>query len=278
MKIGFFITARLKSSRLKRKILLDINGKSVIDRVILRAKAVKGIDGVVLCTSTNPQDSELYDNALKNQIQFYAGSEDDVLERLHAAATYYGYDAFISITADNPLFSIFTSNILVDLYQKKEYDFINTIGLPMGCATYIIDVKALAIVIKVKERTDTEIWGPLINRPDVFNIAELHVKNCKINPAQRITLDYIEDLYLIEKLYSFFNSEAIPSISEIQDLFVKDKNLASINAMHTQLMLDEEVLKKIDEIFISKKSFIQEYAKEIDKQLTPNKNIIEITI
>ena len=79
MKIGFFITARLKSTRLKRKILLDLNGKSVLDRVIERAKQVKGIDGVVLCTSINPQDSELYKNALSNQIEFFAGSEDDVL-------------------------------------------------------------------------------------------------------------------------------------------------------------------------------------------------------
>ncbi len=98
MKIGFFITARLKSSRLKHKILLDLNGKSVLDRVIERCKATPGIDGVVLCTSTNPQDSILYQSALKNEIQFYPGSEDDVLNRLLSAAEYYHYDAFISIT------------------------------------------------------------------------------------------------------------------------------------------------------------------------------------
>ena len=44
MKIGFFITARLKSSRLKRKVLLDLNGKTLIDRVIERAKKVNGIE------------------------------------------------------------------------------------------------------------------------------------------------------------------------------------------------------------------------------------------
>jgi len=42
MKIGFFITARLKSSRLKNKILLDLNGKTVLDRIIERCKVVSG--------------------------------------------------------------------------------------------------------------------------------------------------------------------------------------------------------------------------------------------
>jgi spore coat polysaccharide biosynthesis protein SpsF len=278
MKIGFFITARLKSTRLKKKILLDINGKTVIDRVIERAKSVKGIDGVVLCTSTNPQDAELKSNAETNGIHFFTGSEDDVLDRLHAAAQHFGYDAFVSITADNPLFSIYTSNLLVDLYKKNKSDFINTVGLPMGCATYIIDVKALDIVIKIKEHSDTEIWGPFINRADVFNIAELHVKNCKIDSGQRITLDYIEDLNLIQKLYSYFNADEIPSIQQIEKLFLTNKNLALINGMHKQLMLDEKIVKKIDAIFSTKKEEIRQYAESINKQLIPNKDIITVNL
>ena len=42
MKIGFLITARLKSTRLKLKILKPLNGYSVIERVIQRSKEVKG--------------------------------------------------------------------------------------------------------------------------------------------------------------------------------------------------------------------------------------------
>jgi len=278
MKIGFFITARLKSTRLKKKIVLEINGKTVIDRVIERALAVKGIDGVVLCTSTNPQDAELYQYALKNKIEFYPGSEDDVLERLHSAAIYFGYDAFVSITADNPLFSIHTSNLLVDLYKKNRYDFINTIGLPIGCATYVIDVKALDISLKIKEHSDTEIWGPFINREDVFNIAELHVENCKINSTQRITLDYLEDLKLIQKLYSFFGPNEIPSIQQIEHLFESEEGLASINGDHKQLALDPKIVEEINLLFNSKKDLIEIYAKEINKKLSPNKTIIETSI
>ena len=75
-----------------------------MQRVIDRCKATAGVDGVVLCTSDHPQDAILYDYALENRIYFYPGSQSDVLQRLEKAAIYFGFDAFLSITADNPLF------------------------------------------------------------------------------------------------------------------------------------------------------------------------------
>ena len=98
MKIGFFITARLKSTRLKRKILLDLNGKTVLERVIERCKAVKGVGGVVLCTSNNQDDRELKQFATSENIQFFEGSEEDVLQRLLDAAKKYHYDVEIILS------------------------------------------------------------------------------------------------------------------------------------------------------------------------------------
>ena len=269
MKIGFFITARLKSSRLKQKILLDLNGKSVLDRVIDRAKSVKGIDGVVLCTSTNSQDSELYNNALSNQIQFYAGSEDDVLERLLGAAKYYGYDAFVSITADNPLFSIYTSSLLVDMYKKEEHDFINTKGLPIGCGTYLLNTKALEVVNFMKQQSDTEIWGPFINRPEFFNVAELQVENALFDEKQRITLDYPEDYKFFRAIYKNFDSDAIPSLVDVLDLLKKQAEIRLLNKEKIQLGVPEDVMLKIDQEFEANKEKALAFAKGIDKILKP---------
>jgi spore coat polysaccharide biosynthesis protein SpsF len=61
MKIGFFVTARLKSTRLKSKILLDLEGQSVLGHVIESAKHVDGVDDVVVCTSTVAQDRPILD-------------------------------------------------------------------------------------------------------------------------------------------------------------------------------------------------------------------------
>ena len=69
MKTGYFITARLKSSRLKRKILLRMGEQTILDHVIERAKLVHGVDDIVLCTSVNPQDSVLFDYALVSSVK-----------------------------------------------------------------------------------------------------------------------------------------------------------------------------------------------------------------
>lgn len=80
MKVGVLITARLKSSRLPLKLLQDLKGRTIVERVIDRCKNISGVDEVVLCTSVNPQDKPLVDTALKNQTFYFLGSEEDVLK------------------------------------------------------------------------------------------------------------------------------------------------------------------------------------------------------
>ena len=277
MKIGFFITARLKSTRLKRKILLDLNGKKVIDRIIERAKKVKGIDNVVLCTSINQEDSELIDYANKNNIDFFAGSEDDVLHRLMSAAIHYRCDAFVNITADNPLFSIYTSNILVDIFKKNNYDFINTKGLPIGMNTYLFNLRVLRFIVKFKDEVDTEIWGPFINQPNFFNIHELIIKS-KLNESKRITIDYLEDYYLVKEIYKNFDPMYIPNVFDIIKLFSENPNLYNINFMRKQKYLSKKEIVKIKNLYNSKKDFFMEYFKENNLKYYPNYSFTKIEL
>jgi spore coat polysaccharide biosynthesis protein SpsF len=267
MKIGFFITARLKSSRLRHKILLDLNGKSIIERVIQRCKATAGVDGVVLCTSTNPQDSALYEFAQKEKIQFYAGSEDDVLQRLLDAAKYYHYDAFLSITADNPLFSIYTSQVLVDSFKKDPFDFGFTKGLPIGLATSLLETKALAVALHMKKQSDTEIWGPFLNRPDFFNIFQLIVKNAPFDENRRLTVDYIEDYLLMFKVYNSLEKDGIIDIINLGQFFEKNSQLWDINKQRFQISPTQNELAKIDYDFKTAQKAGLVFAEKISKTI-----------
>ena len=75
MNIGFLITVRLKSTRLTRKVLLSLNGYSVIERVIQRAKKVVDPEKVVLCTSTVHQDLPLVKTAFMNNIFYFNNNQ-----------------------------------------------------------------------------------------------------------------------------------------------------------------------------------------------------------
>ena len=70
MKTAFLITARLKSTRLPKKILLKVVGKPLIVLMLDRIKHATCIDKIVICTSTNPQDDPLEGIATGKRVLF----------------------------------------------------------------------------------------------------------------------------------------------------------------------------------------------------------------
>ena len=246
MKMGFLITARLKSTRLPFKIIRDLNGKTVIERLVDRAREIKDISEIILCTSTNPQDKPLVDIAKENGIYYFNGDEEDVLKRLFDAAKFFGLDYFLGITADNPLFSIYYSNLIVDEIKRTRYDFIKLEGLPLGSATYGMSVKALETVCKIKTVVDTEIWGYLIDRPEIFDVKTIKVEGKLNRPELRFTLDYEEDYELINNIYNHVPHEKVLNLYNIIDYLDKNPEVAKINQDCVQLDLDEKVKEEID--------------------------------
>lgn len=247
MKIGFLITARLKSTRLPSKVIKDLNGRTVIERIIDRIKEIRGVSSVVLCTSGNTQDKPLIEIAKSNGIDYFIGSADDVLQRLLDAAKLFKLDYFLGITADNPLISIRHSDLIVHEVKKNKFDFIKVEGLPIGCATCAIRVKALETVCKIKTVIDTEIWGALIDRPEVFNIKKIKARGKLNRPELRFTLDYAQDLEFIRNIYSSVPFERVVSLSNVIDYLDDNPEVAKINQDCIQLQLDEKIKKKIEQ-------------------------------
>ena len=257
MKIGFLITARLKSSRLKLKLLKPLNGFSVVERIIQRAKQVEECSDIVLCTSRSNQDLPLMRIANKNNIYYYNGSSEDVLQRMLDAAELFQMDYVIGITADNPLFSIYHANIISDMIRSDgNLDFIYTTGMPIGVNIYGIKTKALKTVCSIKEEVDTEIWGYLINRPEIFNVKEIKVDNEYQCENYRMTLDEINDYKFFSQLYSMFPKEGVIELLDAYGCLQKNSEIAAINNMVVQRDLDEDVKKRISKFYEDNKDMI----------------------
>lgn len=247
MKIGFLITARLKSSRLNLKLLRPLNGYTVIERVIQRAKSVIECDDIVLCTSNSNQDLPLVRIAKENNIYYFNGHPDDVLQRLLDASLLFNLDYFIGITADNPLFSIHHANLLVDaVKQNPSLDFIYTAGMPIGINIYAMNVKALKTVCAIKEQVDTEIWGYLIKRPEIFNEQEIKADQEFIRTNYRLTLDEVDDYRLFKALYNKFPKDAVVDILDAYDVLDANPDIVGMNNHVKQLDIDEDIKKAID--------------------------------
>jgi len=252
MKIGFLITARLKSERLPKKVIKDLNGKKVIERIIDRAKEVDGIDKIIICTSKNPQDSPLVDIAIKNNINYFKGDEDDVLKRLCDASIENKFDYITGITADNPLFSIRLTNKIIRTINEKKPDFVYYENLPIGVGTFGMSVKALKTVIKIKNVIDTEIWGPLIKRPDIFNIVILKEEGKLNRPDLRFTLDYKEDYDFLSHIYKNIKFDRVIRLYDVIEYLNDNPKVVEINKNCIQRKIDSEILDKIKTNFNKK--------------------------
>mgnify|MGYP001612429400 CR=1 FL=1 len=104
MKVVAIIQARYGSSRLSGKSMRPLAGKPMLSHVLDRAKAVRGVDAVVLATSTQVENAQLTWLADDMQIAAYrCDNEQNVLRRFVQVAVVQGADVIMRITGDCPL-------------------------------------------------------------------------------------------------------------------------------------------------------------------------------
>lgn len=200
MKVSFFITARLKSTRLPLKLLKRLGGQTVFEHVVDRARSVKGVDSVIVCTSHHPQDLPLVQMSMSKEVFCFQGDERDVLRRLVTAARAHSVDYLLCITADNPLFSIFHAERLADIARREDADYYSVAGLPLGAAPYVVKRQALELVDGIKEEAETEYWPEYLKNKQIFRHYVLDAEP-EYRMDVRLTLDYAEDFKLISTIY-----------------------------------------------------------------------------
>ena len=158
MRVGFLITARMKSTRLPKKLTLEINRRQIIRWMIDSIKLSTFIDDIIICTSINPQDNILEEIADNENILVFRGSENDVIQRLYEASKYFNLDYSLNITADCPLVSLEYMNRIIDNYKERQVDLIRALDLPHGFYSYGLKIEAMKKVCKIKKGTNTEVW------------------------------------------------------------------------------------------------------------------------
>ena len=109
------IQARQGSNRLPGKSLRPMLGRPMIHHVIERAKAI-GFLRVWLVTSLDERDDGLANEADKQGVDVYRGSEWDVLQRMADAARLSRADVVVRLTGDCPLLAPDVSRIVIDKF------------------------------------------------------------------------------------------------------------------------------------------------------------------
>ena len=230
MKIGFLITARLKSTRLPNKLILKIKGKEIIRHMIDRLKVSKSLSNIIICTSDNAQDKPLVKIAKEEGIDYFLGDEEDVILRLYNAAKEFKLDYVLNITADCPLVSIEYIDIIVKKYMESNADFIRCLDLPHGFFSYGLKIDAMRKVCEIKKSKETEVWGRYFTDTVLFNVVDLDIPKKYIRKDYRLTLDYPDDFEFFKKIFEYFDKDTYRTpISEIIKYLDRNPQVVEIN-------------------------------------------------
>ena len=90
MKVTVIIQARMASTRLPGKVMKEVLGKPLLSYLLERIQCCKGVKDIILATTLNPEDDSIATLGRNKGVKVFKGSENNVLERFHEAATMFG--------------------------------------------------------------------------------------------------------------------------------------------------------------------------------------------
>lgn len=123
MAVTCTIESRIGSSRLPGKALFPFYETTVLGSVIANAKAARGIDRVIVCTTRDPRDDVIADYASLAGVDVFRGDEENVAGRLSAAlAGFSGINIFL--TGDNPLVTPDLIGLALEQFIRERPDYL----------------------------------------------------------------------------------------------------------------------------------------------------------
>lgn len=207
MKRVIIVQARMTSTRLPGKVLMDVAGRPMLSQQLRRLKQCTMVDEIVIATTTNSVDERIVDLARREGVRWFCGSESNVLARFVGAARQTQADAIVRVTADCPLIDPHVTDRVIDelIHHGSKCDYASNIlqrTYPKGMdvEAFFLDtllrLDRLALSQVAREHVTVYLY---LERPDLFLCRSI-VDN-ENNSDLRWTVDTGADLKLIRALY-----------------------------------------------------------------------------
>jgi spore coat polysaccharide biosynthesis protein SpsF len=249
-----FIQARTNSTRLNSKVLKKIGNKEILLHIHERISKVIPFQRIIFLIPEG--DEKLKSFFIENNLNYFEGSETDVLDRFIRAAKKYNAEYILRLTGDNPFIDIEYIEALVDFYHYADIDIASFKNLPLGMGveafkfSSIQKIPALGLKEEYKEHVSLHLkqnpefefykLDPFFNQ-DVADICS------KI----RVSVDEENDFEVCEKIYSKLSTKnPLFGINEIVELYKKEPELFQINQAVKQLTFTVQSQNSEKKIFL----------------------------
>lgn len=211
-RVVAIVEARMTSSRLPGKVLMDVCGKPALEHLVDRLRQIEALDDIVIATTYNRDDDPVHALAERLGVLCYRGSEFDVLGRVLGAAKTFAVDVIVEITADCPLLDPKLSARCIDAYFESGADYvsIDTGSYPSGLETQVFSTSVLADVDS-SHRDDAEarehVSLPIYQLGSAYRLHYLEPSSEHAWPGLRLDLDTVEDYAFICAIYRSLYAE-----------------------------------------------------------------------
>ena len=231
------ITARYSSTRLPGKMLLKLGDHSILGHSISRAKSAGFTP--VLCTSTDYSDDALVEEALKYKVQSFRGSLLNKIQRWCDCAKSFGFDDVHIVDGDDPYFDPHEILQSLQILRTHDLNLVRTsVRSDSGFATVGMSVK-FSFLVELASRAsqlqssdfDVIPWNLLLHSEDKVSVAPNSFLTSNHSVQLRLTLDYPEDLTLMNIIAKNFSFDA--SRTEIEKFLVQNEEILQVNELRT---------------------------------------------
>ena len=242
MNIVAIIQARIGSSRLPGKILMDLGGETVLGRVANRLRRSRDISKIVVATTDGPTDDVVVSECQRLKVKYFRGSEHDVLDRYFQTARAFQAEVVVRITSDCPVIDPDLVDQTIRAFNDQKSDYASNViprTYPRGLDTEVFNFVSL-------ERAWQEAGEPhqrehvtpyLYEHPEKFRLGSLRADADYSH--YRWTVDTREDLELLRTIYSRFNNSDDFNWLEILHLMEREPELGEVNSQVLQKPVHE---------------------------------------
>ena len=250
MKTVAVVQARMGSTRLPGKVMMDIVGKPMLWHHVNRLRKARLVNQVVVATTDQERDRPIRSFAEGNGIPYYAGSELDLVDRLYQTANKFGADVVVRVTGDCPLVDPQVIDRMLAYYadNRDRLDYVCNNSPP----TYPDGLDAEVISVRALERVWSEVTDPFQREwissnfrehPEKYVIA--NVENDQDLSSMRWTVDYEDDLKFVRAVYErLHRGGEVFLMKEVLELLSREPELAEISNGHRRDQAYTEALKE----------------------------------
>lgn len=234
------VQARLGSTRLPRKVLLDLGGQPVLTRMIERLRRIQSPARLLVATTTDRQDDPVEALCRRLDVQVFRGHPTDLLDRHYRAAVAAGAEAVAKIPSDCPLIDPSVVDRVIGRFTQSGCDYASNLhpaSWPDGNDVEVMRMQALetawreAMLAMEREHTTPYLW----ERPERFRLAnvlwdEESAEARDYSLSHRWTLDYAEDYALIRQVFeALYPENPAFGVEDILELLASRPQLAALN-------------------------------------------------